>query len=150
MPSNILGLALLGDAILGDTAVDTSVTSKLGSINLDDNAWWPDELDWSPVRQTLTRSLGGSLVVESALAKYGRPITLEGLVLDRATLEVLRDMSDAASARYPLTLPDGRQYTVMWRHADQAISYAPVEALATYTASDQYVITLRFFEVAPL
>ena len=149
MPSNILGLGILGDAILGDTAVDTSVTSKLGDINLDDNAWWPDELEWSPVRQTMTRTLGGSLVVESALAKYGRPITLDGLVLDRATLEVLRSMSDAPGVSYQLTLPDARQYAVLWRHADGAISYAPVEELSTYAANDQYIVTLRFFEVAP-
>lgn len=149
MPSNILGLAILGDAILGDTTTDTSTVSKLGSINLDDNAWWPDELDWSPVRQATTRTLGGSLVVESALARYGRPITLAGLVLDRATLEVLRDMSDTPGATYTLTIPDGRQYTVMWRHADEAISYTPDETLASYGPANEYTCTLRFFEVAP-
>lgn len=125
------------------------IVSKLDTVELDDNAWWPDELDWSPVRQTLTRTLGGNLVVESALALYGRPITLEGLVLDRATLEVLRNMSDAAGTSHLLTLPDGRQYTVMWRHTDQAITFAPDQELASYGPADEYTVTLRFFEVAP-
>lgn len=107
-----------------------TLTLTLDSLDLDaDPAWggdqieWVDEFEWTPVAQEQERSLTGALLLQYGTKLYGRPVTLKSggacwfpLSVVRS-LEVLRDIPGKVM---PLTLPDGRQFHVVFDHSKEA------------------------------
>ncbi|WP_022949514.1 hypothetical protein [Methylohalobius crimeensis] len=123
----------------------------LDSIVLPDELSWSDEYDWSPVIQSTDYSLTGALIVEEAARQAGRPITLTtpegGGWTARGTLDALRAKLTAAGDM-PLTLHDGRSFTVRWRHGDTPLEAEPIfSGLADPDADALYRLTLRLIEV---
>lgn len=109
----------------------------LGSFTLPPTLVWEDELPWSPVEQTVERSLTGALIVQEAVKTTGRPITLTGYSdgdqhtggISRADLIALREALIVPGASWTLTLHDSRTFTVIAR-ADP-LEAAPLPALAS-------------------
>lgn len=125
----------------------------LDSIELDDQFEWVDEYEWDVIAQEQERSLSGALLVQEGVKLHGRPITLSSNggvwtpLSDVRQLEVLRDQ---AGRVMPLTLPDGREFFVIFNR----INGAPVEArqlerLVSPPDDHPYDVTLRLITVAP-
>lgn len=123
--------------------------AMLGSVTLPGNFYWPDEFtDWEPVAQNSEHTLSGALVVEEGARLAGRPITLAGLWLDRATLEAVDALAAVPGAKYTLALNDGSSRSVMFRRG----SGRSVEARAVFNRAPgapvtYYETTIRLMEV---
>ena len=125
----------------------------LGTIELDDQFEWVDEFGWDAVAQEQERSLNGKLIVQEGLKVYGRPITLAsngGVWTPLSVVRQLEALRDQRGLVMALTLPDGRQESVIFSRADGA----PLEAKQIHRwvnppPDDPYDVTLRLITVAP-
>ena len=121
--------------------------TQLNDIELPDNLYWSDEFTWSPVDQATERTLTGSQVVEETPRIGGRPLTLEGAWVSRATVEALKALEAQAATEMTLTLADGRTFTVLWRRGSNAgVEAQPVFEAAPGVTPAFYRLTLRLME----
>ncbi|WP_299735673.1 hypothetical protein [uncultured Endozoicomonas sp.] len=125
---------------------------QLDDITLPDDLLWVNEFDWNPVEQNIERSLTGALLVQESELKQGRSIILSGNGeagwVSRLMVKNLFALCKAANKTMTLTLPDSRQFTVIFDRSNGA----PVEAqqvlpFAYPEDSDQYLLTLRLLTV---
>ncbi len=114
----------------------------LDSLQLPDDMVWKDELDWTPVGQTITPTLDGSLLLEDNPLFSGQPITLVG-VADRGLVLQLKALEAQLSSPMVLALHDGKLRTVYWRRPGvKASPYG--DEFADPTADDPYNLELSF------
>ena len=125
---------------------------QLDDITLPDDLLWINEFDWNPVAQSTERSLTGALLVQEEPFAHGRSVVLSGNGeagwVSRLTVQNLYALSKAANKTMTLTLPDSRQFTVIFDRSNRA----PVEAqqvmpFAYPEDNDQYLLTLRLLTV---
>lgn len=121
----------------------------LNGITLPSDLEWSDEFDWTPVRQSMDRSLTGKLLIEEAEKVGGRPITLYGgqnaCWVPRSTVVALKALLVANNT---MTLMyHGTEYSVMWRHDETPIEANQVRRIANPGDNWKYTITLRLMEV---
>jgi len=129
-----------------------TLSDGTNTITLPGDMLWQDEYTWQPVVQEVAHSIAGALVVESATRLAGRPITLTGdddmAWVERGTLQQLRAWAATPGKTMTLTLTDGRQFAVVWRHQDApALEARPVLHRAPAIADDEYVVTIKLMEV---
>lgn len=130
-------------------SIDLGEQYDLGGDQLE----WVDEFEWDAVAQEQDRSLAGNLIVQEGLKVYGRPITLSSngaawfvLSLVRQ-LEILRDQPGRVM---PLTLPDGREFYVIFNRANgAALEARPLWRQVNPGPDALYELTLRLITVAP-
>lgn len=121
----------------------------LDEIDITDNLVWIDEFQFNQIEQVRDRMLHGGLAIQGGEKLYGRPITLEGW-LPRATLDALRTKENQGNLVMTLTLPDAREFSVVFdRSRGIAIDAEP---LLPYTKASQepawqYDATLRLLTV---
>jgi hypothetical protein len=121
--------------------------ASLATIDLPDDVLWTDEFEHRPVAMTVSRTLSGRLVTQSAALLGGRPITLDCGWLDHETLARLIALRDEPGLQMTLLLPGGRSFPVGFRHADPpAIIATPVIAYPDHDDSDFYEVTLKLME----
>lgn len=121
---------------------------------LDDDLFWVDENQYSPVNQTVDVGLPGSLIiqVDGDVDRPGRPITLQpedenSAWMIRDDLDTLNAWGAIAGAQFTLTIR-GVARTVMFRHQDKpSIDAKPVVFFSDGGGGDFYLITLKFMEV---
>ena len=114
----------------------------LDSLQLPDDMVWKDELDWTPVGQTITPTLDGSLLLEDNPLFSGQPITLVGIA-DRSLVLQLKALEAQLSSPMVLALHDGKLRTVYWRRPGvKASPYG--DEFADPTADDPYNLELSF------
>lgn len=130
-----------------------TLTVATTTLSLPDDLLWVDELAWSPVQQSVERSLTGALIVQQGLHQGGRPITLEppaGALsswISRADLEQLQAWAALPGLQLALLLR-GASRTVIWRHHDgEVIDAEPVMHWSDVQASDAYAAKLKFMEI---
>ncbi|WP_419534730.1 hypothetical protein [Endozoicomonas sp.] len=125
---------------------------QLDSITLPDDLLWINEFDWNPVEQSQERTLTGALLVQEQSKQYGRSIELSGGQdagwVTRSTVASLLTLSETANNVMTLTLPDLRQFSVIFDRT----SGSPVEAqqILPFAFPDddyQYSLTLRLLTV---
>lgn len=119
-------------------------------IEFDQDMQWVDEFDWSKVAQTApVYTLTGAQDIQQGIKKAGRPITLSGEWVwhQRGDLQTLRDWTDTPELTMTLTHYDGRQFSVMWRLHEKAMSVKPVIYQTPETDGDPYTAALNFIEV---
>ena len=125
----------------------------LDSIELDDQFEWVDEFEWDAVAQEQDRSLAGNLLVQEGLKVHGRPITLRangGVWTPLSTVRSLEVLRDQVGRVMPLTLPDGRVYSVIFNRADgPPLEAAPIERLVNPGPDEPYDVSIRLITVAP-
>lgn len=131
----------------------------LGGQSLPDGLRWQDEHAWSPVSQAMEYTLTGSLVIDEATKRSGRPITLEGGLnfawMTKGDLEYLVSLlSTAPETGLTLTLHDGRQFQVLPRHGtDGAVTAHPVPRVLDSGLADPdatawyYIEALRLLQI---
>jgi hypothetical protein len=121
----------------------------LDGIALPDDLIWIDEYDHTPITQTVSKAVDGSLIIEAATQAKGRPITLKGdedaAWIDRATLELVRAKQYQPALSMTLTMR-GVNYSVLFVQPG-GIEAKPVIDYNLPGAEDWYSITLKFFEV---
>jgi len=123
--------------------------TSLATVTLPDNLHWSDEFRHQPVAQALERTLSGALVVEeTAQSDAGRPITLDGVWLDRATLDSLYSLVEQVNTTMTLTLPDGRTFDVLFRRDSPSVEAEPLFPIAHPSSNTLYSVTIRLM-VAP-
>jgi hypothetical protein len=126
-----------------------TISDGTTTVTLSDDLYWSDEW-WSPVEQSIERSITGALIVQLGTQITGRPITLQGADdsawAARSVVEQLRNWSTVAGQQLQLTLR-GAARTVLFRHQDTAIEAEPIVPYGDVQAGDFYRITLRFMEI---
>lgn len=122
----------------------------LDGIELSSGLIWVDEFDWTPIKQKITRTLDGSNLIQEGVMQAGRSITLKGERdlgwVTRQQLEQLQTRL-AKPENMPLTLADGRGFTVRWRQSDKPIDAVPLLRIAVPRPTDVYVVSLKLLTV---
>lgn len=122
---------------------------SLDAITLPSDLIWADEYDYTPVKQSITTAVDGSLVIEAAAQLAGRPITLQGednaAWIDRATLEALRAKQYQA-ARVMTLILNGHNFSVLFVQPG-GLSARPVIDYNNPDAADWYQLTIKLIEV---
>ena len=122
---------------------------------LPDDLLWSDEHAWTPAVASVSYLLTGALLVQSAVRRAGRPITLEGQVdmawVSRPVITTMYAWAAVplgeSSGRFELTFAEGRRFTVAFRHGDTPIESEPVLGFPARSDADFYRLTLRFLEL---
>jgi hypothetical protein len=122
---------------------------SLDGITIPADLIWIDEYAHTPVKQSLSTAVDGSLIVEAAAQIKGRPITLQGEDnagwIDRATLEALRAKQYQAALVMTLIL-NSATYSVLFMQPG-GISARPIIDYNNPDVSDWYQITIKLIEV---
>lgn len=123
--------------------------ATLDDIALPEDLLWADEYAYTPVKQSTSTAVDGSLIVEAAAALKGRTMILQGGAdyawIDRATLELLRDKQYTPGLVMTLNLR-GSEYSVLFVQPG-GIEAVPVIDYSNPEADDFYTVTLKFIEV---
>ena len=118
-------------------------------MTLDDNdgtvLTLPDSLEWlnrftNNVRQDTRFTIGGSFIVQENSVKSGNSVTLSGGVDVWVNYKLLKDLHTLANIvgkTFTLTMPDGLQMDVKFRHPNP-FSASPVLRCNTYTDDSQF------------
>lgn len=131
------------------------ITLSVGAttVTLPDDLYWADEASWSPVVQSVDRSITGALILQTGLRQAGRPITLEppedarSSWMTRSSLEQLLAWAALPGQVMTLSLREASR-SVMWRHQDGAVLEArPVQHYSDVLPDDVYTATLRLMEI---
>jgi hypothetical protein len=129
-----------------------TISNGITTLELDPDLYWEDEHAWSPVAQTMTRSVTGAAIFQAGLRTAGRPITLRPYASDSAwmplsTLQQLRAWMSVPGAVFTLTI-HGVPYKVRARHGsgetDSAHVADPVVFYSDPVGGDWMLVTLRF------
>ena len=130
-----------------------SITLSDGTttVTLDKDLYWPDENDWTPVVQSVNRSITGGLIVQPATRVRGRPITLEPeddstAWMTRAAVDQLRNWAAVPGQQLTLTLR-GTSHTVIFRHQDGGFEAKPVIHYRDRVPGDWYLCVIRLMEI---
>ena len=124
----------------------------LDDITLPDDLLWINEFDWNPVAQTTERSLSGALLVQEGQLSHGRSVVLSGNGeagwVSRLTVKSLYALSELANKSMTLTLPDNRQFSVIFdRSNGLSLEARQVLPFAYPEDSDAYLLTLRLLTI---
>ena len=128
---------------------------QLDDITLPDDLLWINEFDWNPVAQSTERSLTGALLVQEGQLSHGRSVVLSGNGeagwVSRLTVKSLYALSKAANKTMSLTLPDGRQFSVIFDRANgSGVETRQLMPFAYPDDDDLYLVTLRLLTVEPV
>jgi len=120
----------------------------LDAITLPSDLLWNDEYAYTPVKQTISTAVDGSLIVEAAAALAGRPITLAGgddtAWCSRATLEALR-LKQAQPGLVMTLNVFSVPHSVLF--VQPGITAKPIVDFSNPDSGDWYAVTLKFIEV---
>jgi len=123
------------------------------SLTLSHDLLWIDEHAWSPVTSQVDMTLTGALIIENAVAQAGRHISLQAPDAtmawhQRTTVDQLRTWATLPGQQFRLTLDDGRQFVVVFRHNEPpALEASPVSDMASYAPDDYWQIKIKFLEI---
>lgn len=122
-----------------------TLTKGASVLALPDETLWIDEFDWSPVVAQVGYSVAGALLVDPATRLAGRPITLTGPWVPRATVETLYTWAADEAAAMTLVL---RSLTCPVRfdyEKGPPVQAAPV-SIYRFESGDFYRLTLRLLK----
>lgn len=130
-------------------------TEELDEIVLPNGLLWVDEYTWSPIESASEWSLSGAMIIQSGKKLKGRPITLEGADeqmgwVTRETVEILKAKAEITDRKFTLVLGSGqseRQFTVRFRHSDNALEASPVYRWQPTDATAWFRVIIRLIEV---
>lgn len=123
----------------------------LDSIHLGD-LHWVDEFEWDKIGQETARSVSGVLLVQAGEKHHGRPITLRSDGGEWTPLSVVRSLEllrDTLGRVMQLTLPDGRQFSVIFNRESPPLEAVPLFRQVNPGNDWLYEITLHLLTVEP-
>jgi hypothetical protein len=131
----------------------TTLSDGTTTVVLPADLYWSDEATWTPVEQSVERTIAGAIVIDAGTKVGGRPITLapyddQSAWMQNADLDQLR-----VWAQVPLKVltlnRGGTIYSVMFRHQDQALDVRPVVFYSDADSTDNSLVTIRLMDVTP-
>lgn len=123
----------------------------LDSIDLGD-LHWVDEFEWDQIAQETQRSVSGQLLVQAGVKHHGRPITLASDGGEWTPLAVVRSLEllrDTLGKVMQLSLPDGRQFSVIFNRESAPLEAVPLFRQINPGPEHLYEITVRLLTVEP-
>ena len=125
---------------------------QLDTLTLPDDFLWVNEFDWSPVAQSVDRSLTGALMVFESEKAFGRSIVLgdgDNSWLTKIEVDAVFALSQILNKKMDLSLPDGRRFTVIFDRTDSApLTVTPIFPTSQPDSTDYYGVILRLLTVA--
>ena len=123
----------------------------LDGLSLSGSLRWVDKNSFSPVAQSVRRTLGGGLVVFARSLSAGRPVTLEATEdtgwLTAAMVDSLTAKAAVPGAVYAFTY-HGESLNVVFRHDESpALDMQPLQPKATVLAGDFFIGTIKLLTV---
>ncbi len=124
----------------------------LGGVVLPPSLLWRDEIEFSPVAQTVKRTLGGSLIVYTGGLTAGQPITLVSVPdqgwLTKAQVDAIRVLADIPGNIMSLVI-GSQTFSVMFRHQEQpAFKAEPLIFRVDSPSTDYFLATIKLMKVA--
>ena len=113
---------------------------------------WIDEFNWSKAVNSKEYSLNGSLIVESGVRSFGRPITLQGAEdtgwIKRATVGILQQWAESLQ-EFEFTDISGNAHRVLFDNtSEEAISFEPVSGFTDGLNGEWYYGSIKMFEIS--
>ena len=127
-------------------------TIVLGGVNLTPHLIWSDEVDFSPVAQSVSRTLGGGVVVYSGGLVSGQPVTLVSVNdqgwITKAEVDAIQALADVPGN--VMTLAIGTQsFSVMFRHHEApAFTAKPLVFRVDAPPTDYFLTTIKLMRVS--
>lgn len=121
----------------------------LDGLDLPEGLIWANEFDWSPVKQTIKRSLTGANLIGSGIKVKGQRMQLSGnnqgydtCWIERAPLLILYAKLDDNVAM-SVVLDDGRTFDVKFDSTTIPIIAKAVNYFSNPDDSDRYVLSIN-------
>lgn len=129
-----------------------TLTDGTTTVVLPDDLQWVDEFDFSPVSQSVERTIGGSFIIEESPLLHGVPVTLQGgpeVWMEKQKLLDIQTLASVPGKEMELNLPDGRQLNVVFRRDNgNPFSGEPVRRQTITLPTVNYKnIVLRFYTI---
>ena len=119
----------------------------LAGIELPD-AIWEDQFAYTPIDQNIRYTLGGKPIIETAVQKDGRPITLRCQWVPLADLRRLELLRDQPNTVMDLFLSDRRAFATTFRHTDNPpLDVVPIVERPSYDDLDYFNISIKLIQV---
>jgi len=125
----------------------------LSTLQLTEDCIFDNEWQWTPVPQSVRKTVGGDIVIESLhpVSNSGRPLSVS---ISWITKELLNDLVNLRGAwtqkAYILRLCDGREFSVVFNHAGgQPLQVVPAVVRPDYynvPSPDDYDVRLNLLE----
>jgi hypothetical protein len=124
----------------------------LDTITLPDGLVWTDRYDWTPIAQSMTVSITGTVIIQEAAQLTGRPITLEGAEdqswATRSQIDALYALTGTADKVMSLDLGEEGLHQVIWRRDQAPIVVSQVLRTVDPGPATMYaVMALRFIKI---
>lgn len=121
---------------------------SLDTLTLPADLWWEDEIEWTPVEQSVEYSTTGALLIDLATKQAGRPITMVGeedkAWTTRKTVLDLLAFAAVPGKEMTLAIAD-RSFQVMFRQNEKPVDAEPVFRTVPPGDNDKYILkALRF------
>lgn len=124
------------------------------TIEIPNDLYSVDELNWSAVVSNHQRTLDGTLLIEQSVRKHGKPYVLTArddmAWVTRHTVNTLQAWANLTDTKFELSYrQDGvdKTMTVMFDHTDDPIKASPVKEHNSPELDDYFKIELRFVQV---
>ncbi|MBX9869927.1 MAG: hypothetical protein K2X63_09025 [Burkholderiaceae bacterium] len=127
--------------------------TSLDTLVLHDDLLWTDEHSWSPVVGSAEYSIKGALIIENGLRLAGRPISLQApddsmAWHPRSVIDQLYVWSAQAGQEFQLSMQDGREFNVVFRHHEPpALEAKPVNGLSSTDPDSEWSVKLKFTSI---
>lgn len=109
-----------------------------------ENMVWVNEFGEAQVAQDLIRGVTGNPILYEQAQPLGTPMRLTGAWVDRQTGQALRAKAAQPGVAWPVTLDDGRTYSVAFdRRNGVAVELIPVGERTEYAATHPYELALN-------
>ena len=120
-------------------------------IQIPNGMMWVDEFSWSKAVNSKEYSLNGSLIIESGIRSFGRPITLQSAEdsgwIKRQSVGILQRWAESLQ-ELEFTDISGEAHKVMFDNSsDESVSFQPVSGFTDGISGEWYYGSVKLFEI---
>lgn len=123
----------------------------LGGIELSEHMVWSDRTSYSPVAQTMTRTLGGEAIIYTQALYKGAPITLEAQQdtgwLTYAQVKSVMALAEVPGAEYQLSFYGSLYDVIFAHHTGAAASFTPLSYRVVHDDTDYFIGVIQLITV---
>ncbi|MFM5576896.1 hypothetical protein ACET8O_20275 [Aeromonas veronii] len=123
---------------------------KLDDLELPNQLEWGNEFDWTPLKQVITPTLTGALVIDQRITNIGRPINLlsnGGVWAARSLVTQLKQWEATLGKKMTLTLHDGRTFRVAFNADPVAVTAEPILRVNNPGPTSRYALDIKLIVI---